>query len=320
MKYTAVLNGCSGNFISQAEEIHGFLEGNVHRTMEGNTIIFYDDDNRKSELIGNSPTPNIKLIKVSRYQPENILAILKQLELNEDVDLYLFPSDFTGSELSVRFGYRMEGSSLVSVNKIDIKEGCLACHKAVYSNHMQGEFVLRKRPYCISIAKGCVDNKPILSIPHGTIFEIDMTDISKDVFIQDHKFIEEKEFSGLEDARFILIAGRGVKSKENVKRLEEIAKEIGAELGVSRPVVMSAWASMNQLVGVSGIMTKPELCIAAGVSGAAAFFAGVEKSKYIVAINTDEKASVIRSSDIAIIDDYERILEELLKIIKEAKH
>lgn len=319
MKYTVILNGCSSNFPSQAEEINGFLSSNVEGTIEGNTIIFYSEYDKKEELIVNSPTPYLKLIKVARYQPENVLGILKQLELNNDTDLYIFPSDFAGSELSVRFAYRMGGTSQVSVNKIELDEEKLTCYKAVYSNHMQGEFVLRKKPYCISVAKGCVDNKAILEAAHKVILEADMTEIAKDSFIKEYKFTKEETVSGLDHAKFMLVAGRGVKKKEEVERLEKIAKEIGAEFGVSRPVAMSAWAPMNKLVGVSGAMTKPELCITAAVSGAAALLGGIEKSKYIIAINTDARAAIVKSSDVAIIDDYESVLEELLKIIEASK-
>ena len=137
MKYTVILNGCVSSFISQAEEMNGFLSSNLSEDIEGNTIIFYNEDDRKAQLIENSPTPSLKLIKVSRYQPENVLEILKQLELDRDIDLYLFPSDFAGSELSVRFAYRMAGTSLVAVNKIELEKDKLSCYKAVYSNHMQ---------------------------------------------------------------------------------------------------------------------------------------------------------------------------------------
>lgn len=319
MKYTAILNGCSNNFISQAEEINGFLSSNVAEALEGNTVILYSEDDKKEELIANSPTAYLKLIKVERYQPENVLEILKQLGLNNDTDLYLFPSDFAGSELSVRFAYRMGGTSLVAVNKIDLEEEKLTCYKAVYSNHMQGEFVLHKKPYCISVAKGCADNKPISEVAYKVILEADMTEIAKDSFIKEYKFMKEETVSGLDHPKFMLVAGRGVKKRGKVERLQSIAKEIGAEFGVSRPVAMSAWAPMNQLVGVSGAMTKPEVCITAGVSGAAAFFAGIEKSKYIIAINTDARAAIVKSSDVAIIDDYESIMEELLKIVEASK-
>jgi electron transfer flavoprotein alpha subunit len=69
------------------------------------------------------------------------------------------------------------------------------------------------------------------------------------------------------------------------------------------------------MIGVSGAMTKPEVCIAAGVSGAAAFYAGIEKSKTIVAINTDIRAPIIKASDAAVIDDYKAVMSELVKIV-----
>jgi electron transfer flavoprotein alpha subunit len=319
MKYTAVLNGCANNFVSQAEEMNGFLSSNIGSAAEGNTIIFYSDSDRKAELIANSPTAFIKLVKVERYQPENFLWALKQIEHNEGTDLYVFPGDFAGNELSVRFAYRMAGSSLTAVNKIELKEGNVTCYKAVYSNHLQGKFMLNKKPCCISIEKGSADSKPAQKKQHRVISEYDMTGISRDSFIEGYEFTKEKTASGIEHAKFLLIAGRGVKKKEKVERLKVIAKEIGAEIGASRPIAMNAWLPMNRLIGVSGAMTKPELCIALGTSGAAAFFAGIEKSKYIIAVNTDEKASIIKSSDVAVVDDYESVLEELLKLIKASK-
>ncbi|PAB60088.1 electron transfer flavoprotein subunit alpha/FixB family protein [Anaeromicrobium sediminis] len=319
MKYTAILNGCASNFISQAEEINGFISSNLEKNIKGNTIIFYSEDDKKSELIRNSPTVYLKLIKVARYQPENILDTLKEHELNKDTDLYLFPSDFAGNELSVRFAYRMEGTSLVSVNKIELQEEQLICYKPVYSNHMEGQFALHKKPYCISIGKGSSDNKPILETSHHIISEIDMSNIKDHGFIREYEFRKEEAISGLEHAKFMLVAGRGVRTKEKVERLERIAKDMGAELGVSRPIAMNAWTPMNHLIGVSGAMTKPDLCITAGVSGAAAFFAGIEKSKYVIAINKDKRAPIVKSSDVAIIDDYENVMEELSKIIKESK-
>lgn len=315
MRYTAVLNGCSDNFITQAQEINGFLSCNPAGNMEGSSIIFYCDTNRKDELVKHSPTSRTVMVKVSRYQPENILDILKTMELNKSSDMYIFSGDYSGSELSVRFACRMSGSSLVGVNSITPEEGGILCGKAVYSNHMQGKFLLKKKPFCISIAKGCTDKKPV-SVTDHYISEMDMTGLSMDTFIKSFEYTRENAVSGLDSSKFLIVAGRGLRKKENMDNLIGIAKEIGAEVGVSRPAAMSAWAPMNRLVGVSGIMTKPELCIAVGVSGAAALFAGIEKSGYIIAINTDENSAMVKNADVAVIDDYKCILEELVKLIK----
>jgi electron transfer flavoprotein alpha subunit len=63
-------------------------------------------------------------------------------------------------------------------------------------------------------------------------------------------------------------------------------------------------------------MAKPDVCIVAAASGAAAFYAGIEKSRYIVAINKDIRAPIVRISDVVIIDDYKAVMDELAKIMR----
>jgi len=339
MKHTIVLNGCSETFLSQAEEVNGFAAAYLKDSRADKTIIFHCTDRHKPFLIANSPTPSTQLIRLPRYQPEIILRTLEQLEASSNTELYLFPGDFAGSELSPRLAYRLGGSSLIAVNKISRTENALTCHKAVYSNYMQAEFKLSERPYCISLAKGSTDPLPI-AVENDVEKDVSEIDIANQEWnntvlsfkgdqesepekacahIVDYEFVKKEAASGLENANYILVAGRGVKMKEKVDKLHTIAGQLGAELGVSRPVAMSAWAPLNKLIGVSGIMAKPQICITAAVSGAAAFYTGIEKSKLIIAINTDRGAPIIRASDLAIVDDYEKVLDELVQIITEAQ-
>ena len=98
--------------------------------------------------------------------------------------------------------------------------------------------------------------------------------------------------------------------------MEKIAKKIGADFGVSRPVAMSAWAPMDRLVGVSGALTKPKICIAVGSSGAPAFYTGIEKSDFIVAVNTDEKAELLKKADVSIQGDCMEVMRELERMME----
>ena len=146
------------------------------------------------------------------------------------------------------------------------------------------------------------------------VAEHDLTDLQKDQFIKHSKWMPAETADDLEAATFLIIGGRGMHTKENTQNLKKIADSMGAAFGVSRPVAMSAWTPMHRMIGVSGAMTKPEVCIVAGVSGAAAFYAGIEKSKTIVAINTDIRAPIIKASDVAVIDDYKAVMAELVKL------
>jgi len=328
MKYTLVLNGCAKTFHTLAEEVNGFINANLPACGAGKTIIFYADEAEKDDLIKFSPTRQLVLLKMKRYYPEAALELLCALEKEQPADLYLFPGSYSGSELSVRLASRMQGSSLVDVLGIDQADDWqpgkeLIFRKAVYNNYMQAEFALRKKPFCISPARGAAEPVPVQALKKEEL-QVDEPDLKNveqvaenNSGIVSYNFTETETTAGLEEASFILAAGRGVKNAAGLEKAKAAADAIGAEFGVSRPVVMQAWAPLKSLIGVSGAITKPDLCIAAGVSGAAAFYAGIEKSKYIIAINTDPGAPIIRASDLAVIDDYEKIFDELVRLVKE---
>ena len=111
--------------------------------------------------------------------------------------------------------------------------------------------------------------------------------------------------------------------KENMEILTELADRTGGMTGVSRPAAMNAWMPMNHLVGVSGAMASPQICITAGVSGAAAFYAGIEKSKFIAAINTDEHAPIMKNADVVIVGRlqavYNGIKSNIRKSVKKGR-
>ncbi len=316
MIFKGILNGCSMNIASQAEELNGFI-GEHLRSVDtiGSTILFYSREEQKDALLGLVPTASAQLVRINRYQPENVLEALETLEKGERTHLYVFPSGFEGSEIAVRLAFRLKGSSLVQVKQIECSSEKLIAKKAVYANHVLATFKLLKKPYCISLAKGSTNSQPIAKRDTMTVTEVDMTHLHQDRFIKASQSTPFKPARDLTKATFLVIGGNGMGSHENTKKLQQIAETIGADFGVSRPAAMRVWAPMHCLVGVSGAMTKADVCLVAGVSGAAAFYAGIEKSKFIVAINKDIRAPIVRSADVAIIDDYKAVMDELVKIM-----
>jgi len=260
------------------------------------------------------PTDRVELARVNGFQPETILDALQCIEDNRDTVLYLFPGGFWGSEITVRWAFRRKGASLVQVEQIDCTQDRLIAKKKAYADHVLATFRLTQQPFCISLAKGSVDRLPIEEKGDLTIIEHDLTRLNRDGFVRDYQWIPTEQANHLEAARLLIVGGRGLDNKENVKQLKDMADAVGAEFGISRPVALNAWGPMHWLVGVSGAIAKPEICIAAGVSGAGAFYAGIEKSNIIIAINIDPHARIIKVADVAIIDDYKAVMEELLKL------
>jgi len=126
---------------------------------------------------------------------------------------------------------------------------------------------------------------------------------------------EQAEAGGVDlgKAKVIVSAGRGIGKPENVAMIEGLARALGGEYGASRPVVDSEWVEHNRQVGTTGQTVTPKLYVACGISGAIQHLAGMKKSEFIVAVNTDKDAPIGEVADVLIIAD----LKQLIPILTE---
>ena len=113
-------------------------------------------------------------------------------------------------------------------------------------------------------------------------------------------------------AEFILSIGRGVNDEGNVEQFLELADELGATLGCSRPIADNGWLPKARQVGQSGqLAANCRLYIAMGVSGSVQHQWGMKHVETIVAINTDPEASIFSIARYGIVGDMFDIAEEL---------
>ena len=120
----------------------------------------------------------------------------------------------------------------------------------------------------------------------------------------------------LPEAVRVVSAGRGLKGPEHWGIVEELAQAMQATTACSRPVSDMGWRPHHEHVGQTGITIRPDLYIAAGISGAIQHLAGVNQSKVIVAINTDPEAPFFKAADYGIVGDAFDVLPKLTEAIK----
>ena len=120
----------------------------------------------------------------------------------------------------------------------------------------------------------------------------------------------------LPEAELVVSAGRGLKGPENWGIVEDLANALGATTACSRPVADIGWRPHHEHVGQTGVAIRPNLYIAAGISGAIQHLAGVNGSKVIVVINTDPEAPFFKAADYGIVGDAFEVLPRLTEAVK----
>lgn len=127
------------------------------------------------------------------------------------------------------------------------------------------------------------------------------------------------ETSGLQRAARVVICGMGTGNIKNAKEAAALAGSVSMEVGATRPAVMNAWFPADRLVGVSGSMIAPEICILLGVSGAPAFYSGIRHAGMIIAINQDRNAPIMKKADLAIVGDCMDVFRNYVRMVQEGR-
>jgi electron transfer flavoprotein alpha subunit len=132
-------------------------------------------------------------------------------------------------------------------------------------------------------------------------------------------FRESARAVDLTSAEIIVSVGRGIKEKDNIPIVEELAKALGAELAASRPICDNGWLPMERQVGSSGQTVSPKMYVAVGISGAIQHLVGMKGAKTIVAINKDANAPIFEVADYGIVGDLFDVVPALVAEVKKAK-
>jgi electron transfer flavoprotein alpha subunit len=326
VRFTAVLDGTTGGAGRRAAALSAFLREGLSGEAAGETLVFYNDQRDRDRLVELAPTPHVRLVKTGSRRFDHMAEVLVAAAQTSEATLYLFAGGPAGTELAARLACRTGGAVLSDALSIetapDGKTSAprILCRKSVYSGHMIGRFVLSARPWCVTIDAGWGDAAEAAVPEHAALVRTVLSDVDETGDadappLEDIELVDSLSGSDLADCRFLVVAGSGAGSRQRVARIAEAARRMGAAFGVTRPVAMNAWAPLDRLVGVSGTHTAPAFCIVAGASGAPAFYRGIEKAGFIVAIDTDEHAPIVRNADAVVLDDGVSILEELADII-----
>ena len=239
---------------------------------------------------------------------------IAQLTEQAGADTLVMAKSSLGDPVAARVAIKLD-ASLVS-NVTELPDGT-NLRRSIYTGKAFANTEVKKGKKIIAIKKNAVGLKEDGSAASVEKAEVSFSDadFAAKITSQDKKTGEIL----LPEADLVVSGGRGLKGPENWGMIEDLAGELGAATGCSKPVSDMDWRPHHEHVGQTGVKVAPSLYIAVGISGAIQHLAGVNSSKCIVVINKDEDAPFFKAADYGIVGDAFDVVPKLTEAIKASK-
>lgn len=254
------------------------------------------------------------------YTPDAYTAALEQLIRQSGATLVLLPHSYQVRDYAPKLATRFE-QVLVS-DVINVKQdGAIPVYvRLLFQGKLNGDVrVSGPEPHFVSLQAGAF-RADKLEAGSATVQNFAPSlDASQIRNKPEEWFRESARAVDLGAAEIIVSVGRGIKEKENIPIVEELAKALGAELAASRPICDNGWLPMERQVGSSGQTVAPKVYMAVGISGAIQHLVGMKGAKTIVAINKDSNAPIFEVADYGVVGDLFEIVPALVEEVKKAK-
>lgn len=247
--------------------------------------------------------------EVGEYNPDGHKKLILDVVAKENPDCVVFCHSSYGWDLAPRVAFAMNAAQVSEV--VDVADGKMVV--PVCNAKLRRDVKVATEKTVVTLQGGAFG---LSEDPSGTptLEKIGGADGGRVEFTG----YEQAESGGVDlgKASVIVSAGRGIGKPENVALIEALAKALGGEYGASRPVVDSEWVEHNRQVGTTGQTVSPKLYVACGISGAIQHLAGMKKSEFIVAINTDKDAPIGEAADVLVVSDLKQFVPMLTEKIQ----
>ena len=254
------------------------------------------------------------------YTADAYTSAYEQLIRHANPKIVLFPHTYLVRDFAPKLATRFGRVMVSDVIKCRVENGGLVLVRQLFQGKLNMDLRLTgEGPQFISLQAGSYRAE---ALQDGTA-PVEPFAASLDAAVVRQKpeapFRESSRAVDLTTAELIVSVGRGIKEKENIPIVEELAKVLGAELAASRPIIDSGWLPMERQVGSSGQTVSPKVYLAVGISGAIQHLVGMKGAKCIVAINKDANAPIFEVADYGIVGDLFEVVPALIEEIKKAK-
>jgi electron transfer flavoprotein alpha subunit len=259
---------------------------------------------------------------LKQYTPDGYTAALEQFIKAKSPDIVLFPHTYQVRDFGPKLATRFAQVLVSDVVSFRVEAGAPLMVRQLFQGKLNADVKFGgAAPFFASIQAGAFRSDKLISSDSPVTPENFKVDIEPSSIRTkpEERFREAQRAVDLTAASIIVSVGRGIKEKENIAIVEELAKALGGELAASRPICDNEWLPMERQVGSSGQTVAPKVYIAVGISGAIQHLVGMKGAKTIVAINKDANAPIFEVADYGIVGDLFEVVPELTAEIKKAR-
>jgi electron transfer flavoprotein alpha subunit len=241
-------------------------------------------------------------------------AVAAAVEAGNAPDLIMFGTTYDGRDVLSRLSVLLDRPVLTNASAIAVDGDDVTVTEAIFGGTQLVTTAFRCEPPHLAAFRP----KSFVAEPGGettaAVEALTVPDVGQAKVVERH--VEERSGPVLDEAAIVVSGGRGLGESDKYALVEELAKLLKGAPGASRAIVDAGWVPYSYQVGQTGKVVKPDIYIAAGISGATQHMVGMKGSKNIIAINKDPEAPIFGIADLGIVGDVHKVLPALIDALK----
>lgn len=248
--------------------------------------------------------------------PSAPLAAALASKVQEDSpDLILLGQAYTDRDVAGRLAARLGVGILSNASDIRLTDDGVETDHEIFGGSQIATAAMSNGPHIVLVRP-----KSFPAEPSGgespPVEALELPDVGSSEAKVTESHVEEREGPQLGDAKVVISGGRGLGSPDAYDLVEKVAKPLGAATGATRAIVDAGWVPYAKQVGQTGKTVKPDIYIAAGISGAMQHLVGMKDAGTIIAINKDPDAPIFSVADLGIVGDVHKVLPQLIEALE----
>lgn len=269
----------------------------------------------KSDTALSKPVFDVVTLEINglTYPDPNLIArgFVEYLTSKSQATI-LFSANRYNDSIAARVGAALGANTITDVEQLISGADGLTVLKKAYSGALKQKVTLSAVQTTVLTINTRTMDEPTLH-QKGTVTTVMVDPEAQLPAKATYKVLGNEGEANLATAERVVAGGRGLKDAENFKSLYQLAIQLNAAVGASRPAVDADWVGADAMIGQSGKTIAAKAYFAFGISGTIQHIIGIEQAKYIIAINNDAAAPIFKMADFGIIGDAKTVVQELIE-------